>query len=161
MHRLTDLATRVLVWVGGALLLLAMVLTVGDVIARALFATGYIGLVDVTQFAVIGFAYLGMPFAFWRRQHVAIEMYDHLLGPRSDAILRLLGAALACAVLILLLIYGWTQAMRTLRYGDVSQNAEIPMIAFWALVLSGAALSLLMTAIQALTAVGDLLMRRD
>ncbi|MDD9858180.1 MAG: TRAP transporter small permease [Gammaproteobacteria bacterium] len=154
------MATCVLVWVGGALLLLAILLTVGDVIARVLFATGYIGLVDVTQFAVVGFAYLGMPFAFWRRRHVAIELYDHLLGPRSDAVLRLLGAALACTVLILLLTYGWTQAMRTLRYGDVSQNAEIPMIAFWVLVLSGAAISSLIVTIQALTAVGDLLMRR-
>jgi len=161
MHRLLDLATCVLVWVGGALLLLAILLTVGDVIARVLFATGYIGLVDVTQFAVVGFAYLGMPFAFWRRRHVAIELYDHLLGPRSDAVLRLLGAALACTVLILLLTYGWTQAMRTLRYGDVSQNAEIPMIAFWVLVLSGAAISSLIVTVQALTAVGDLLMRRD
>jgi len=160
MHRLLDLATCVLVWVGGALLLLAILLTVGDVIARVLFATGYIGLVDVTQFAVVGFAYLGMPFAFWRRRHVAIELYDHLLGPRSDAVLRLLGAALACTVLILLLTYGWTQAMRTLRYGDASQNAEIPMIAFWVLVLSGAAISSLIVTIQALTAVGDLLMRR-
>jgi len=153
MIKSTELFTKLLVWIGGALIFGAVFITVGDVIARALFSVGYIGLVDVTQFAVIGFAYLSMPFTFLKRGHIAIELYDHKLGVRSDALLKTLAGVLCCGVLAILIYYGWTQANRTLRYGDVSQNIEIPMIIFWVLVLSGAFISLLICAAQVVQSV--------
>ncbi|MEL6792886.1 MAG: TRAP transporter small permease [Pseudomonadota bacterium] len=141
-------ATMALVWIGGLLILAVMLVTIGDIIARWVLATGFIGLVDITQFAVIGFAYLALPRVFWTNANVAIELYDERLSPRSDAALRLFACLLAIGVIALLLRYGWVQAGRALRYGDVSQNIEIPMIAFWALILGGLACSGLITLVQ-------------
>lgn len=125
-----------------------ILITVADVFARKFLSTGYIGLVDVTQLAVIGFAYLAMPHAFLTGAHVAVELYDSRLSRRSDLALRSFALTLSLVVLSVLLWYGWTQASRVLRYGDVSQNAEIPMIWYWVLLLGGAALSWLVCVLQ-------------
>lgn len=148
MHKFLDLITRVPIWIGGALMIGVILITVADVFARKFFSTGYFGLVDVTQFAVIGFAYLAMPRAFLTGAHVAVELYDHRLTPRADLALKSFALILTIGVLSLLLWYGWTQASRVLRYGDVSQNIEVPMIWYWGMLMCGAALSWLVCAAQ-------------
>lgn len=125
-----------------------ILMTVADVFARKFFSTGYFGLVDVTQLAVIGFAYLAMPRAFFVRSHLAVELYDHKLSERVDRIFKSFALILSLGVLSVLLWYGWIQAFRVLRYGDVSQNVAIPMIWYWGLLLVGAALSWLVCGAQ-------------
>ncbi|WP_342075784.1 TRAP transporter small permease [Yoonia sp. SS1-5] len=141
INKIVDTATMALVWVGGLLVLGVMLLTIGDIVSRWAFAKGFIGLVDVTQFAVVGFAYLALPRVFWTDANVAIELYDDRLSPRADAALRAFALMLAIGIVALLLRYGWVQAERTLRYGDISQNIGIPMVGFWALILCGLAMS--------------------
>lgn len=148
MHKFLNLITRIPIWVGGALMIGVILITVVDVFARKFFNTGYFGLVDVTQLAVISFAYLAMPRAFQTGAHVAVELYDHRLSPRADLALKTFALILSIGVLSLLLWYGWTQASRVLRYGDVSQNVEIPMIWYWSTLMCGAALSWLVCAAQ-------------
>lgn len=148
MHKFLDLITRVPIWIGGALMIGVILITVADVFARKFFSTGYFGLVDVTQLAVVGFAYLAMPRAFLTGAHVAVELYDHRLSPRADLALKSFALILSIGVLSLMLWYGWTQASRVLRYGDVSQNVEIPMIWYWGMLLGGAALSWLVCLAQ-------------
>lgn len=155
VKKLIDTATMALVWVGGVLVLGVMFVTVGDIIARWVFTTGFIGLVDITQFAVVGFAYLALPRVFWTDANVAIELYDARLSVRADAVLRIFSGFLALGVLAILIRYGWVQAERTLRYGDVSQNIEIPMIAFWVLILSGLVLAALITVLRLLQSAGQ------
>lgn len=123
-------------------------LTVGDIVARKFFSTGYFGLVDVTQLAVIGFAYLAMPYCFLKSAHVAVELYDNKLSPRADLLLKCFALILCLGVISIILWYGWTQASRTMRYGDVSQNVEIPMIVYWGMLLVGMALSWVVCALQ-------------
>ncbi|MEP5153030.1 TRAP transporter small permease [Planktotalea sp.] len=148
MNKHLDLLTRIPIWIGGALMIGVIFITVGDVFARKFLSTGYFGLVDVTQLAVIGFAYLAMPRAFLTGAHVAVELYDHRLSHRADLALKSFALILSIGVLSMLLWYGWTQAARVQRYGDVSQNAEIPMIWYWGLLMGGVAFSWLVCAVQ-------------
>lgn len=141
LNKIVDFGTMALVWIGGLLVLGVMFLTIGDIISRWAFATGFIGLVDVTQFAVVGFAYLALPRVFWTDANVAIELYDERLSQRMDAGLRAFSLVLALGVIALLLWYGWVQAERSMRYGDISQNIGIPMVGFWGLILTGLAVS--------------------
>jgi len=141
MNKFLHLITRIPIWIGGALMIGVILITVADVVARKLFSTGFFGLVDVTQLAVIGFAYLAMPRAFLTGAHVAVELYDHRLSHRADLVLKSFALLLSLGVLSVLVWYGWTQAARVLRYGDVSQNVEIPMIWYWGLLMGGVALS--------------------
>ena len=153
IKKTVEFATMALVWIGGLLVLGVVGLTIGDIIARWVFQTGFIGLVDVTQFAVVGFAYLALPRVFWTDANVAIELYDDRLSAAMDAILRLLALVLALGVLALLLWYGWIQADRTYGYGDVSQNIGIPMVGFWMLILLGLAMSALILLLNLLDTV--------
>lgn len=148
MNRFIDWLTRVPVWIGGSMMIGVILISVADVFARKFLSTGYIGLVDVTQLAVLGFAYLSLPRAFSTYAHVAVELYDHRLSYRADQVLKAFALILSIGVLSLLLWYGWTQASRTLRYGDVSQNVEIPMIVYWGFLLCGVALSWLICVLQ-------------
>jgi TRAP-type C4-dicarboxylate transport system permease small subunit len=146
--KLLNVLTRIPVWFGGILIIGVIFLTVLDVIARKFFNTGYFGLVDVTQLAVIGFAYLAMPRAFLKGAHVAVELYDDRLSWRADLVLKTFALLLSIFVISILLWYGWTQASRVQRYGDVSQNVSIPMIYYWSLLLGGMALSWLICVVQ-------------
>lgn len=141
LNRLVEFGTMALVWIGGLLVMGVMFLTIGDIISRWVFAKGFIGLVDVTQFAVVGFAYLALPRVFWTNANVAIELYDERLSPRVDAALRAFSLILALGIIAVLLWYGSVQAERTMRYGDISQNIGIPMVGFWGLILTGLAVS--------------------
>ena len=141
INRLVDFGTMALVWIGGLLVLGVMFLTIGDIISRWAFSKGFIGLVDVTQFAVVGFAYLSLPRVFWADANVAIELYDERLSPRFDAALRAFALLLGVGIVGLLLWYGWVQAERTMRYGDISQNIGIPMVGFWGLIMTGLVMS--------------------
>ena len=148
MDKAIDIVTRVMVWIGGALILAVMLVTIGDIVTRWTLQTGFIGLVDITQFAVVGFAYLSLPYVFWTDSNVAIALYDERLKLWQDTALRLFSNALSLGVLAFLLPYVWQRAGRTLRFGDVSQNIEIPMIAFWGLVLLGLGLAWFITLIR-------------
>ena len=148
INKIVDFGTMALVWIGGLLVLGVMFLTIGDIVSRWVFAKGFIGLVDVTQFAVVGFAYLALPRVFWIDANVAIELYDERLSPRTDAALRAFSVLLSLGVIALLLWYGSVQAERTLRYGDISQNIGIPMVGFWGLILTGLAVSGLISALR-------------
>lgn len=148
VNKTLDLLTRIPIWIGGALMIGVIVITVADVFARKFLSTGYFGLVDVTQFAVMGFAYLAMPRAFFAGSHVAVELYDHKLSERADLALKCFALILSLGVLSVLFWYGWTQAARTLRYGDVSQNVEIPIIWYWGLLMGGVVFSWIVCVVQ-------------
>lgn len=150
MTRLLDVLTRLFVWVGGALMVGVILVTIMDVFARKFLNTGYLGLVDTTQLGVMAFAYLAMPRAFLTGAHVAVELYDHRLSKRADHALKSVALILSIGVLSVLLWYGWTQAMRVLGYGDVSQNIAIPMIWYWIPLLAGAGLSWFICLLQLL-----------
>lgn len=139
-----DRITKILMWIGGAMMICAAFLIVGDIIARKLFSVGFLGLVDVTQLAVIGFAFLSMPRAFLRGAHVAIELYDEHLSPRADAALRVLAAVLGLGIFLLLGWYGWIRLERVWGYGDISQNIGIPIWIYWAMFWVGIVGSALM-----------------
>ena len=148
-----DWITKALMWMGGAMMIGVALVTVGDVIARKAFSTGLLGLVDLTQFAVIGFAFLSMPRAFLKGSHVAIELYDKFLSRRADAAFHLFAALLSIAILILIARYGWLRAERIFGYGDISQNIGIPMWSYWAMFLTGIVGSIIVCAVESLKAI--------
>lgn len=159
LERLISQAARALVMIGGLLILAVMLVTIGDIVARWTLQTGFIGLVDITQFAVVGFAYLSMPYLFLTDGNVAIALYDKRLAPWQDSLLRLLTGVLSLGVLGVLLYYGWQRAGRVLRFWDVSQNIEIPMIAFWALILTGLLLTTIVVLLEILHTLSGLFVK--
>lgn len=91
---------------------------------------------------------MGHPYAFSAHAHVTVDLIGknrlRILFKTIDRLIPLL-----CAGLMAFLLYlSWGRAMEQWTYGDVSQNLAIPMILFWAFLLTGMAISTLVCLVQ-------------
>ncbi len=141
--RLSDRTTRAVALTGMGLLSVAIAVTVADILLRATVNAAILGMVDLTQLSVMAAAFWAIPFAFARAGHVSVEVAEDRLPPRLRHALDAVGALLGALFMGLIAWYGWDSANLAHDYGDVSQNLGLPMIAYWAFVLSGAVLSVL------------------
>jgi TRAP-type C4-dicarboxylate transport system permease small subunit len=139
--RAMERVTQLFAALGIAALAVAIGLVVVDVIWRRIGAQSLIGAVDLTQLCVMAAAFLSIPYAFMRGAHVTVDLFASRFGPGATRALDAMGAALSAGLVGFLLYLSWGRAMEQLRYGDVSQDLAIPMIAYWGFVLVGFALA--------------------
>ena len=144
MNRLTD----ILAFVGMAALIGAIAIVVVDIIWRRIGGQSLVGAVVLTQFCVMAAASWAIPYAFSAHAHVTVDLIGknrlRILFKTIDRLIPLL-----CAGLMGFLFYlSWGRAMEQWTYGDVSQNLAIPMILFWAFLLTGMAISTLVCLVQ-------------
>jgi TRAP-type C4-dicarboxylate transport system permease small subunit len=143
--------TRLVALLGAAGLAGAMLVTVADVALRPT-ATGIFGVVDLVQLGVMAAAWLAIPYAFMTDSHVSVDLLAHGLPVRVAALLRALGAGLAAALMVLILVYSWQAAAQQAQFGDVSSTLALPKTWYWAPLLAGAGLSVLATVLIAVRA---------
>ncbi|MGD8429693.1 MAG: TRAP transporter small permease [Ectothiorhodospiraceae bacterium] len=146
----TERLLRYIAVAGVSVLSVAIVLVVSDIVLRATVSYSITGVVDITQLCVMAVAFWTIPFAFIREGHVGITMATDWLPPRAVALLDTLAAAGGLVFVAMLTRYGYAQAMLAMQYGDSSQTIGIPMIWYWAFLLSGGALSCLATSVMML-----------
>lgn len=151
VRRAADPLFRAAALVGVVSLFAAGGVTVLDIVLRA-FGGAVPGVVDLVQLFVMATAFTAVPYAFFCEGHVSVDILTQAFPPRAQWLLRALAALAAAAVMTLILYYGWQAARQQMRFGDVSQNLGIPMIWYWALLLAGAALSILACVIAAVEA---------
>lgn len=135
---------------GVAILSLAIVLTIADIAARAVLNVSITGMIDITQLCVMAMAFWSIPYAFIRDGHVRITFATERLPVRARAALDGLAAMAGVVVVALIGWFGLERALAALQYGDSSQTIGIPMIWYWAFLLSGCVLSLAATLIVTL-----------
>lgn len=135
---------------GMAVLAIAMALVLADIALRNTINRAVLGTVDITQLCVMVCAFWAIPFAFLRAGHVRVEVGEGLMGPRLRHGLDAGAAVLGAVFVGLVGAYGWDAAALAVSYGDVSQTIGIPMIWYYAALLSGCGLSVLATLAVAL-----------
>ncbi len=133
--------TKHVAWLGMLFLLGAMLVTTVDVVLRKVDNQGIYGTIDIIQLMILAAAYLSIPHAFMSRSHVAVSVVSDMFSRRLAAFTQLIATALSCAFMLAIAWHGFAQAMMQHQYGDISITLGIPMIYFWIPVLSGAALS--------------------
>ena len=83
-----------------ALFLAAMVLlTVADVVLRALFNYPLRGMLELIELGLACAVFLGLPAAFLRRGHLVVDVIDQLAPPSLVRLLDLVGAVVSFGVL--------------------------------------------------------------
>lgn len=147
---------RLAALVGMLALLGAGLVTVADIVLR-FFGGAVPGVVDLVQLLVLTAAFAAIPFAFFRDGHVSVDLLTQAFPRRLQALLSFLTALAALGLMGLVLLYGWRSAQMQMMFGDMSQNLGIPMIWYWAPLLTGSALSMLACLIAAGTAARALL----
>lgn len=146
---------------GLALILATALLTCTDIVIRNAGFRGIIGVVDLSQLMILAAASFVIPFAFYSQAHVAVDIVTQRLSPRTNAAIALFSTLVAAAFLVLITVYGWSQAQMSIRAGDRSQTLEWPIAVYWAAFLAGNALSAYAALTMAMRHAVHLLRGRD
>jgi len=130
--------------VAAALFLAAMMLlTVADVVLRGLFAMPIRGMLELIELGLACTIFLALPAVFLRREHLVVDVVDHLARAGLVRWLERLGAAISLGVLAVMAWQMWPLARTMVEFGDVTSDLSIPRLYYWIPVLGGVGVSVL------------------
>jgi len=127
---------------GSALFLAAMMLvTVVDVVLRAVFNLPVTGTYDLVQLFLVGTVFLSAPEVFLREKNIIVDFSDHVFAPRVVKVLRVI-ANICCVGFLGVLIWRMLPpALDSAKFNEVSPDLSIPMIIHWVLIISAIGLA--------------------
>ena len=146
-------ACRILSAIGGIALALMMLLTVWDVVMRALFNLPLKGVYDLVESTLVLVIFLGIPASFLGEHQIAVDILDSVAGPRGVLWMKFCGAFLS---LLFLIVLAWNMigpASDAYRFDDHKPDFPVPIILLWLVMLTGIAVAILATAFVALRGV--------
>lgn len=135
---------------GMCALVVAIAVVVGDIVWRRVGGGSFIGSVDLTQFSVMIAVSMAIPYAFATGGHVSVDLLTRSLSRRASRILDICASITGLIITAFLCWLSAGRAREIWTYGDVSQDLALPMIWFWAALVTGLALSALVCTIRAL-----------
>ena len=122
-----------------ALLLMMMVLTFADVVARYLINHPIRGAFEITELTLLVLIFAGLPLVSHADEHVTMDFIDRILPPRvRGAWIRVMHAVCA-AIMFFLTWQVWIKATRIASYGDTTDVLRIvvgPFVYFMTAMLA-------------------------
>lgn len=149
LHEYVDRVAQRLAATGVAVLMLMTAVLMADISSRRTLGFAILGTVDLIQLAVMLAVFFALPLAFLHEAHVNVDFLTRRLPPRVLALLNCLVALLSCALLAAMAWFSFGQARIQFAQGDRSITLGIPMLAYWAPLLAGVALSIAATLLVA------------
>jgi len=131
------LVARAFGYLAAAFLAGMMLLTVADVVLRALFARPIPGMLDLIELGLACTIFLALPAVFLRDEHLVVDVIDHVAPRGVVRWLDLAGALLSAAVLAVMAWRMLPLARDMHAFGDVSADLAIPKLWYWVPVLVG------------------------
>jgi TRAP-type C4-dicarboxylate transport system permease small subunit len=135
--------TYYLALLGTAAFLIAVLLTVVDIVLRSVSGMTVHGLTDIVTLCTMTGALLAIPYGFAADQHVVIDVFTDRMPSGVQRGLMVFAALLALLFLSGAAWFGFQQMMREYSYGDRSQSIGIPLVFYWIPLVSGLALAAL------------------
>jgi len=135
--------TRWCAYLGICLLLLCAALNVGDIATRRVIRLNVVGMVDVTQLMVMACAFLCIPYTFMKEAHIDVDFVTNMLPLRLRHAMMSLWGLIGASFMGLVSWYAGIAAMQAYTNGDQSTTIGIPIIFYWAPLLFGCVLSVL------------------
>ncbi len=136
-------AARFLTRVAAVFLLAMVAVNVVDVGLRSAFNAPIFGTYEIVELFLAAVAFLAIPEAFFRGQHITIELVDQIVPQRVVAFLRLTGVAASVVFLGLLAFHMVQPALDFIAFEEVTPDLQYPMIWKAGFVLAGVAFSFL------------------
>ena len=115
-----------------------MLLTVADVLMRALLNRPIRGTYDLVELLLCATFFVALPAVFLRDDHIVVDSIDRYF-PRAVPWLRRLGGLAAVIMLALMVWQGCLAARDAWSFGDVTSDLSIPKILYWIPLLFGLA----------------------
>jgi TRAP-type C4-dicarboxylate transport system permease small subunit len=113
-----------------------MLLTVADVVLRAVANQPIRGMFEIVELLLACTFFLALPAVFLRDEHLVVDVIDPL-APRWVPFLRRSAEIIAIPVLGLMAWEGWKAAQETFVFHDVTSDLSIHRILYWIPVLFG------------------------
>jgi len=113
-----------------------MLLTVADVVLRAVSNSPIRGTFELIELLLAGSFFLALPAVFLRDEHLVVDIVDPL-APHWVPRLRRLAELIAIPVLALMAWEGLKAARETLIFNDVTSDLSIHRLWYWIPVLIG------------------------
>ncbi len=113
--------------------------TVADVAMKYMFSQPIAGAYDLVESLLPVVIFHGLPATLLRRQHIAIDLVDHVAGPVGTRRLITIGDAVMALILVL---FGWamvTPALQAWEFGDRKLELGLPLAAVFAAAILGIA----------------------
>ena len=128
-------------YVGIAALVVAIALTCADIVWRRVVGGAFMDINDITKLCLVAAASWSIPYGFIHGTHVSVDLVAERFRRGVQLALEAAISVTAAALLGFLLWLSWEAAQLRYLYGDTSPNLRIPMILYWAILLSGLALA--------------------
>ena len=120
-------ADAVLGIAASAILLVLMLVTFVDVVARYLFNFPLRGAFEATELLLLVLIFAGLPLVSHADEHVTMDFIDRMLPARATGILVRAVHALCAAIMFFLTWQMWIKAGRISGYGDTTDVIKIPV----------------------------------
>ena len=146
---LQRLSTGLTLIAGLALLGIVALVGVG-VIMRYAFDAPLLGVNEIVQMAAVALVMAALPFCTLRGDHVAVDVFEHMLGRWGRFFGDLLSRALSAFVLGVLCRRATLKALDALEWGDATNMLRLPIWPFYAVLALGAGLCVLVFVVQML-----------
>jgi TRAP-type C4-dicarboxylate transport system permease small subunit len=115
-----------------------MLLTVTDVLLRALANRPIHGALELVELLLACTIFTALPAVFLRDENVVVDVGDHV-WPRWVPALKLAAAVASVVVLAAMCWSMYPRIKDILAFGDVTSDLSIPRIYYWVPVLAGVA----------------------
>jgi TRAP-type C4-dicarboxylate transport system permease small subunit len=134
--RWRSFAVRLCGMLAGIFLTAMMLVTVADVVLRAVFNLPIRGTFELVELLLAGTFFVALPAAFLRDDHIVVDVIDRAV-PQRVGLLKRIAQSIALAIIAVMAWQGWTAAQDTLIFNDVTADLELPRIWYWIPVLVG------------------------
>jgi len=123
--------------VAALVLVFMMLLTVVAVLSRQLFNTPVLGLIELSELALVTCIFVAMPGVFLRDENIVVDVIDHLVSRRVRHLLRMFGLVLTLAFLGFTAIAMIVPARTMFNRDQYTLVLEIELYYFWIPILFG------------------------
>jgi len=138
-HQWERRADAVLGIAASALLLMMMLLTFADVVARYLLNRPIRGAFEITELTLLVLIFAGLPLVSHADEHVTMDFIDRLVPAGAKGVLIRIVHALCAALMFFLTWQVWIKAGKIAGYGDTTDVLRItvgPFVYFMALMIA-------------------------
>jgi len=140
--------SRILAWIGGALILGSALLVTVEVVIRKFFGMSLAGADEISGYAFGVATSLGFAFALFERAHIRVDALFLILPRFLRIILNLFGLALLIGFAGIITIMAWDLVADTLKHGSSSITPmrtplaipQIPWLTGWVLFVAAGVL---------------------
>lgn len=134
LDRALGATARACTMLGAAALVIMMLCTTYDVVARAAFARPLHGVVDITEIMVLCVAMLGLPEVCLRDEQIRVDILDNLVPASVLTGLKFVGVAATIGFMAVLLFNLVEPMIEAYRFGDIKADTGFPTYLLYILI---------------------------